>query len=243
MESSLVPNYRRVRDWNFVHFHGLRTSKSKMPDISIRIRHVNKGNDGRAYKMSQHSVEKTLEKKKRSWIISCNIKIISWNLRRHRNLKMCYQKYQHCLAKPTEKWKAKQIGSYPTSSISSDDPPRPFANSPQLWAGPQKLSFFPLRSPNVCTAIKRTQKTWSHLQALHCGGKIAKIAVLDKNLQKNWSHPLLKKILPHRLLKLLLPICYETFTTLKTLNLAEQQILQQSGAPPTYKLSGNKIYL
>lgn len=98
------------------------------------------------------------------------------------------QKYQHCLVNQPRKEKNSKAAPYPTFSISSDDPPRPFANSPQLWAGPQKLSFFPLRNPNVCTAIERTQKTWSHLQALHCGGKIAKIAVLDKNLQKNWSH-------------------------------------------------------
>lgn len=108
------------------------------------------------------------------------------------------QKYQHSLVKPTEKRKAVP---YPTSSIGREDPPRPFANSPQLWAGPQKLSFFPLRNPNVCTAIERTQKTWSHLQALHCGGNLAKIAVLDKNLQKTGRtcinvSPLLRKILP-----------------------------------------------
>ena len=90
----------------------------------------------------------------------------------------CATKLPTLFSKPTEEKKRKEkkskVTPYPTSSIDGDDPPRPFANSPQLWAGPQKLSLLPLRNPNVCTAIERTQKTWSHLQALHCGGKIAR---------------------------------------------------------------------
>lgn len=128
------------------------------------------------------------------------------------------QKYQHCLVNQPRKEKKSTVAPYPTSSISSDDPPRPFENSPQLWAGPQKLSFFPLRNPNVCTAIERTQKTWSHLQALHCGGKIAKIAVLDKNLQKNWSHlcqylPSTKENIASQITKTTTTHFYKTFKT------------------------------
>ena len=50
--------------------------------------------------------------------------------------------------------------------------------------------------------------------------------------------PLLKKILPHRLLKLLLPTSTKPSKPLKTFNLTEQQILQRWGAPPTYRLPG-----